>query len=89
MATHLYLVSLFRLLFLPRRLHNILLTRGRASAASIPSIHLHEEVGRIMQDGGSALDDGYLKRVFNALNNHYATRTATMRITLMTKKLTI
>ena len=49
----------------------------------------HEKVGRIMQDGGSALDEGDLKRVFQALNNHYATRTATTRITLMIKLLTI
>ena len=37
-----------------------------------------------MQDGGSALDDGDLKRVFlNALYGHYANRTATTRITLI------
>ena len=49
----------------------------------------HEKIGRIMQDGGSALDEGDLVRVYNALNNHYATRTATTRITLMIKLLTI
>ena len=49
----------------------------------------HEKIGRIMNDGGSALDEGDLRRVYQALNNHYATRTATTRITLMIKLLTI
>ena len=49
----------------------------------------HEKVGRIMQDGSAALDRGDLKRVYQALINHYATRTATTRITLMIKLLTI
>ena len=49
----------------------------------------HEKVGRIMQDGNAALDGGDLKRVYQALINHYATRTATTRITLMIKLLTI
>ena len=49
----------------------------------------HEKIGRIMQDGGSALDECDLIRVYQALNNHYATRTATTRITLMIKLLTI
>ena len=43
----------------------------------------HEKICRIMQDGGSALDDGDIKRAFAALNNHYASKTATNRITLM------
>ena len=54
---------------------------------------LPEETGKYKYDksvdGSAALDRGDLKRVYQALNNHYATRTATTRITLMIKLLTI